>query len=279
MVRIVTDSTAYLPSELVAHYGIRVVPLNVNFADGTFRDGVDLTDQEFFQKLATADVLPTTSQPSAGDFLEVFKEASAQGDGVLVVTISGGLSGTYESALAAKDMLPGANVKVIDSQSTSMGLGFLVVAAAQAAEQGKGLDEVARLVEELVRKVQVYFVVDTLKYLQKGGRIGGAAALVGSLLNIKPILFLDDGKVEVFEKVRTKTKALERISEVLAEKTNGSHELHVAVIHAQAEAEARALSERIAARFHPSELHLTSVSPVIGTHTGPGVVGLAFYAA
>jgi DegV family protein with EDD domain len=196
---------------------------------------------------------------------------------IVSIHLSGALSGTYNSAVVARDMLPDVPIEVVDSRSTSMGQGFLVLAAARAAEEGKSREEIAALTRDLVPRLNVIFVLDTLKYLQKGGRIGGAQALMGSMLAIKPLLHLYEGRVEPLEKVRSKGKAVERLVEIMAERLQGQP-AHVAILHSANLQEAEALRAEIAARFPCRDLLLTGVSPVIGTHTGPGCLGLAFYA-
>jgi DegV family protein with EDD domain len=277
-VAIITDSTAYLPAELITRYGLHVVPLYVTFGAEVLRDGVDLTDEQFYQKLAAAQELPTTSQPSVGDFLQAYRAAGQEADALLVVTISSALSGTYNSAVtAARETSSDVPIRVIDSRSTSLGLGMIVLAAARAVEAGAKLDEAARLAEGIIPRLHVIFVVDTLKYLQKGGRIGGATALVGSLLQVKPVLFLNDGRVDVLEKPRTRERARQRLIEIIQERVRPDQPVHAAVAHAAAPAEAEALKAQVTSRFRCVEFFTSGVSPAIGTHAGPGTVGLGFY--
>lgn len=256
---IVTDSSAYLPAELVTRYGIHVVPLNVHFNGTLFKDGVNITEEEFFRKLAAAPELPSTSQPSAGEFAEFFRQAGQGADGLVAIVLSSALSGTYSSAVAAVDLLPDMRIAVVDSRTTSMGMGFLVLAAARAAEEGKSMEEVVALVEGLVNRVNVVFMPDTLKYLAKGGRIGNAAALMGSVLAIKPLLEISGGKVEPLEKVRTRSKAIARLVGVLQERCDG-RPAHVAIIHSLAGEEAEEIRQQIARDFpQVSELYTTGV--------------------
>jgi len=276
-IAIVTDSSAYLPADLVERYGIHVMPLKVAFGQTVYRDCVDITEEEFYHKLAQAQELPITSQPSAGEFLAFYQEVARQAQGIVSIHLSGALSGTYNSAMAARDMLPDVPIEVVDSRSTSMGQGFLVLAAARAAAEDKSLAEIAALTRDLVPRLNVIFVLDTLKYLQRGGRIGGAQALMGSMLAIKPLLYLHEGRVEPLEKVRSKGKAVQRLVEIMAERLQG-RPAHIAILHSAIPQEAEALRAEIAARFPCRELLLCGVSPVIGTHTGPGCLGLAFYA-
>lgn len=274
MIKIVTDSSAYLPAELIQQYDIRVVPLKVLFDDKIYREGIDLDNQEFYRLLAKAETLPTTSQPSAGEFFDLYSELSRDGHEIISIHIGSKLSGTISSAQSAKEMLPEARIYIIDSASTAMGLGLMVLRAARAAAEGQTAAEIVATVEKMIPAMNVVFVVDTLEYLQKGGRIGGAAALVGTLLKVKPILCLKDGRVEPLDKVRTKRKALARLLEVVEERVGPGTPVQVAILHAQVPDEARELEQEVRARFNCTECYFTEVGPVIGTHAGPGVVGL-----
>jgi len=275
-IAVVTDSTAYLPPQLVAQYGIHVIPLQLVWGGETLLDGVTTDPQTFYERLSHSGDLPTTSQPSAGDFADLFAEVASGADGIVGVFISTGLSGTVTSAWGARESLPDLPIEVVDSRFTSMGQGFVTLGAARAAAKGEGLAEVASAARELVPRVNVLFVVDTLEYLHRGGRIGGASRVLGSALRIKPLLHLTEGRIDVLERVRTKRKAVERMLEVMKERV-GDAAVHVSVIHADAAEEATRLQERIRERFPCIELHLAELSPVIGAHVGPGTVGVAFY--
>lgn len=276
-VRVVTDSTSSIPRELAEKYHIEVVPLRVLFGNEAFAEDIDISKDEFYARLKQAKELPRTSQPSAGEFAAVYERLGREADGIISIHISSKLSGTFASAEAARAMLPGLKLNVIDSGVVSMALGLLVLRAAEAAAEGRSLDEVTALVETLRPRMRVSFVVDTLEFLQKGGRIGGAAALVGSLLHVKPILTLRDGRVEPLERVRTKRRAVERLIHLLKEETKAGGRLHIAVLHGQAPKEAEALVQRLCETFGLDEIHIGEVGPVIATHTGPGVVGVAYY--
>ena len=276
-VKIVTDSTAYLPPELITRYAIGIVPLNVLFGPEAYAEGVDISNHEFYRKLAQVSTLPTTSQPSIGDFVRVYGEAARDAVPILSIHISGKLSATVSSALTAKDELPQAQIEVVDSLSTSMGLGLIVLAAARAADDRQPLSQIRASIEKLIKSMNVFFVVDTLEYLHKGGRIGGAAALLGTALRIKPILCVKDGQIDALARVRTKRKAVARMLELVEERVQRGAAVHVAVLHAQAAEEALALQEEVRARFNCAEMHLSELGPVIGTHVGPKAVGLAFY--
>lgn len=283
---VVTDSSAYLPDKMVKQYGLHVVPLYVHFGEQTFRDRVDLTSAAFYEKLRDADSLPTTSQPSVGDFVELYRRLSQEAEGIVSVHISSDISGTVDSALTARQTLiaeattagekPPA-IHVIDSRCTSMGLGLLTTAAARAAAEGQSAEEVARMVEGLIPRVMVVFVVDTLEYLHKGGRIGGAAALVGSVLQVKPVLYFNEGRIDVLEKVRTTRKAKRRLLEIMEERMGTGTTVHAAITHADAPDEAEKLRQQVAERFNCVEMFVCELSPAIATHVGPGTVGLAFY--
>jgi len=278
MLRIVTDSSAGLPGELVETHNIEVVPLNVHFGRTSYQEGVDIYNAQFYQMLRQAEQLPTTSQPSAGQFHEVYSRLVADGDSVISIHISSKLSGTYQSAMAAKNMLPEADITVVDTLSVSMGHGLVVLAAAEAVQQGKSRDEVIALAERVISGMQVLIVVDTLEYLQKGGRIGGVAAFLGTLLSLKPLLEIRDGVVEPLERVRTRRKAVRRALEVLAERFEGQGSLRLMVLHAECPEEAEQLAQRMREMLPCASLHLAELSPVVGTHGGPGALGLGGFA-
>lgn len=278
MLRIVTDSSAGLPRDLLEAYGIEVVPLNVQFGRTSYQEGVDIDNTQFYQMLSQAEQLPTTSQPSAGQFHEVYSRLVAGGDSVISIHISSKLSGTCQSAMAAKGMLPEADITVVDTLSVSMGHGLVVLAAAEAVQKGKGQDEVVALVEQVINGMQILFIVDTLEYLQKGGRIGGAAAFLGTLLSLKPLLEIRDGGVEPLERVRTRRKAVRRALEVLAERFDGQGPLRLLVLHAECPEDAEQLAKRMREMLPCGSLHLAELSPVIGTHGGPGTLGLGGFA-
>jgi DegV family protein with EDD domain len=278
MIKIVTDSTAYLPEAIVRQHDIRVVPLYVHFGEEAFREGVELSDEEFYARLKEAPALPTTSQPSAGEFHQIFEELAEAGHEIVTLTISSKLSGTWNSAMAAKDMLPEAGISVVDSFSTAVGLHLMINAAIEAAAAGATRQEVVERIEEIKKTSQLWFVVDTLEYLAKGGRIGNARAFMGTLLKVKPILTLQDGAIEPCEQVRSKPKALARMIEI-AEEYVGSKgpQAKVAVLNALVPAEAEALGQELVKRMGCAPPLVGDLGPVIGTHTGPGVVGIALH--
>jgi DegV family protein with EDD domain len=279
-VAIVTDSTAYLPDDLLKQYSITVTPQILIWGDETFQDGVDIQPNEFYRKLENAKTMPTTSQVAIVTMKAAFENLLASGFDVLGIFISAKLSGTMQSAYQAKEMLPkaGSKIVVLDSNSTSMAMGFHVLTVARAAQAGASLVECQKLAEEARKYTGVFFVVDTLEFLRRGGRIGGAQAMLGSALNLKPLLELRDGRIESIEKVRTKGKAVNRMIELIIERTAGRNPVRLATLHANAEAEAKSALATAAAQLNPVEQILASVSPVIGSHAGPGTVGLAYMA-
>lgn len=279
-IAIVTDSTAYLPEDLRKKYNITVAPQVLIWGEETYNDGVDITPEEFYTRLKTAKVMPSTSQVSPATLQTLFKPLIERGNEVLGIFISAKLSGTIQSALQAKDALEAAGEKVhiVDSNTTAMAMGFVVLAVARAAAEGAKLAEVKALAERAIGYTGVYFAVDTLEFLHRGGRIGGAQRFLGSALNLKPILALEDGRVEAVDRVRTKSKALERVLELVAEDVRGKSPIRLATLHANASQDARELLEKASQQFSAAESIFSEVSPVIGTHAGPGTVGLAFMA-
>lgn len=275
---IVTDSTAYLPAELTKKYNITVAPQVLIWGEETFRDGVDIQPDEFYSRLKTAKVMPSTSQVSPATMQAIFQGLVDQGMDVLGIFISSKLSGTLQSAIQAKSMMEAAGEKVtlVDSQATAMALGFQALAAARAMDAGASLQECAAFTEKAHERTGVFFAVDTLEFLHRGGRIGGAQRFIGSALNLKPILALKEGKVEGVDRIRTKSKAHDRILELVSEQAKGKPNIRLATLHANAADDAKKLLERAAAELSPVETVFTELSPVVGTHAGPGTVGLAF---
>jgi DegV family protein with EDD domain len=278
MIKIVTDSTAYLPEETVRKHNIRVVPLYVHFGEEAFKEGVELSDEEFYARLSKAPTLPKTSQPSAGEFLEVFQGLVDDGHEIITLTISSKLSGTWNSAMAAKEMLPDAGVSVIDTLSVSVGLQMMVEAAIKSIAAGATRQDVAEQIEQIKEKMHIFFVVDTLEYLAKGGRIGNAKAFLGTVLKVKPILTVQDGAIEPMEQVRSKRKALARMLDLVEECLGeDAPRAHLAITNSLVPQEALAISRELTDRLGCTEATRSDLGPVIGTHTGPGTIGVAAY--
>ncbi len=278
-VAIVTDSTAYLPAELTRSLNIFSVPLQLIWGEETYRDGVDITPEQFYTRLPDAKVLPTTSQPSPAAFRAIYEQLLEEGYDVLSVHISSKLSGTMDSAIQARQTFPGARIELVDSLSTSIVMGFAILEAARAAQQGASLGECRVIVEKSLQNSKIFFLVSTLEYLRRGGRIGGAQAFVGTVLNLKPILELRDGRIEAVERVRTLAKAQDRLLEIFHQQIGDRRPVRIGVVHANAPAEADQMVKRASALFSVNDVRetvVTPVSPVIGTHTGPGCIGLAF---
>jgi len=276
VVRIVTDSTADLTQEQQQAAGITVVPLNVHFGDQVFRDHVDLTTDEFFRRLKASPQLPRTSQPAVGVFEEVYRTLRQNGDEIVSVHLSSKVSGTYNSGLMAAKSVDEKAIDVVDSLSTSMALGFMALEGAKLARAGKDRATVTERLRGLVPKARVICVVDTLTYLERGGRIGHARALLGSLLNVKPILQLKEGEVVPLGRARGRPQALSRLVELLE---RDGHVSQLAIMHGAAPADAEQLRKRVAASYPGLDILLTEIGAVLGTHTGPGVIGFTYLVA
>jgi len=275
-VAIVTDSTAYIPQEMLKRYPITVLPQVLIWGEETFRDGVDIQPVEFYTRLAKATVMPSTSQVSPVEFEKAFRALNAQGYDVLAITISNLLSGTMASAIQAKAALDGQPVELVDSNTTAMAMGFQVLAAAKAAVRGAGLVECKSIAEASQPRTGVIITVETLEFLHRGGRIGGAQKFLATALNIKPIIEVTGGKLEGIEKVRTRRKALARLVELVGERTGGKKPLQIAVLHANSQEDAESTLELAKSTYQVVEGSVTDVSPVIGTHVGPGTVGICW---
>ena len=276
-IAVVTDSTADIPAGLRAQLGIHSVPLVLNLKDRSWRDGVDITAGAFYDLLRTSEALPTTSQPSIAAFQEVFEVLLASADGIVAVLVSRGISGTLDSALAAAANLPAARIAVIDSGGTSMQLGWPVLAAARAAAAGADFETVAAVARRTVARAHLYFAVGTLDYLYRGGRIGRASHLVGTALNIKPILQFSGGVVQPVTRVRSMRRAMDAMLELVQAGITVGSQAHIAVFHIHAADEAGRMMQRIEQLIRPAELFQTECSPVLGAHAGPGTIGVAYY--
>lgn len=276
----VTDSTGYIPPEYSADLNITILPQVLIWGDQTYRDGVDIQPDEFYARLRTAKVMPSTSQVSPGTMQDAFQKLIEQEFEVVGVFVSAKLSGTMQSAIQGREALgaAGEKVRLVDSDSVAMAMGFHVLAAARAARDGASLPDCVAIAEKARSHTGVYFAVDTLEFLHRGGRIGGATRFIGTTLNLKPVLQLRNGRVEPIERIRTKGRALERIVELVEEQTRGKTPVRLATLHANALKDAQTVLEDATRRVGAVESILTEVSPVVGTHAGPGTVGLAYMA-
>ena len=273
---VVTDSTSDLPFPFRKDDGIKIVPLNVHIHDKTFKDGVDLTNQEYYKRLRNESISPLTSQPSAGDFAEIF-DSCADGDEIVAVLISSHLSGTVQSALLARETVlqkRDLKIEIIDSLSAAIGLGLQVIKCAEMIQADKTITEIKAELLRIQDKSRIFFVVDDLEYLYRGGRISNISKQIGNLLQLKPILTLVEGRIEVFDKVRTKQKALRQILKQAKEDVMQIERL--AIIHIDNEEEASIMAREVK-EFYSGPLLITEPGPVIGTHAGPGTIGLAYY--
>jgi DegV family protein with EDD domain len=276
-IAIVTDSTCDLPPDFIAEYGIHVIPQILLMGERQWRDGVDIDPPSFYELLRTSPDFPASSQPSAVDFVEAFSQVKDTSDGVVAILVSNELSGTVNSALTATASLADFPIEIVDSRSVSLPLGFQVMAAARAADSGGDLETVAAAARDLIDKTGVYFVVDTLEYLHRGGRIGGAARLVGSALNLKPVLEIKDGAVSPLTRVRTRRKALNTVLEIMAERLAGAQRVHLGVLHIAAAKDAARFGDQLQEAFNPVQVIHAECGPVIGCHAGPGTIGVAYW--
>lgn len=277
-VAIITDSTAYLPRDWIEKYGVKVAPSVVIWDGEELRDWYDITAQEFFERLSKSSTMPTTSQPTPADFKELYEDLLAEGKDILGVHISHKLSGTFSSAEQARALFPDAKIENVDTLSASMGEGWPLLMAVRAAREGKSLAECRAIVEEACNHTGILLTVETLEFLHRGGRIGGAQRLLGTALNFKPILEVIEGRIEPAERVRTRKKSLARLAELAIERIGDAKPIYMAAIHANAPEDAEYVLEQVAERIPLKARLVTDVSPTVGTHTGPGTVGLAYMA-
>jgi len=278
-VAVVTDSTAYIPGYLLKNLDITIIPLHLIWGDENLLDGVDITPKEFYARLRTTKIMPSTSQPTPHAFLTVYQQLLDDGYDVLSVHISSKLSGTVSSAIQAKEMIGESNIMILDSQVTSMALGFPVLKAARAAADGATLNDCFDIAQKACLSSGALFTVDTLEFLHRGGRIGSTAAFLGTALNLKPLLGLIDGKIEAVEKIRTRNKAIDKMVDTFIKQQAGYTSVSIAVVHADCPADAMRVLEickNHATSLPINEAVITEVSPVIGTHAGPGTVGITY---
>ncbi|CAH0344860.1 Protein DegV [Bacillus sp. CECT 9360] len=274
---VVTDSTAYIPKEVRDKYHIHMIPLNVIIGQEAYREEIDLSADDFYEEIKRADKLPTTSQPSVGQFVELFEELSKKYDAVISVHLSSGISGTYQGAITAGEMVDGLEVRAFDSEISCMVQGFYAIEAAQMALDGKEPSEIIARLDEIQKSVRAYFMVDDLTNLQRGGRLSSAQALIGSLLQVKPLLHFQDKVIVPFEKIRTRKKAMKRIVDLLTEATSEGGQYKAVIIHAKREQEAKQWQAEIEAELPNIEFDIGYFGPVIGTHLGEGAMGLGWY--
>ncbi|MBI9044094.1 MAG: DegV family protein [Anaerolineaceae bacterium] len=278
-IALLTDSTNDLPQEYLDQYNIHVIPLSINWGAESYKEGIEITKAEFYQRLRKDHSMPKTSQPAPGDFLKFYKQfKDEQFDEALVITISSGMSGTYQSALQASEEsdLP---VTVIDSRSNTMGLGWQVLAAARELTSGTDVQEIPEKLEQIREKLRLYVQLNTLEYLHKGGRIGSATRFIGELVQLKPLVLVNNhsGLVEGSKRSRTWKRALDTVYKTFIEGLDITKPMKVAVLHADDEESALKVAERIKNEINVDEFVFTMTSPILGTHTGPGTVAIAGY--
>jgi DegV family protein with EDD domain len=279
-IAIITDTDSSLPADVAARYGIRQVPIAVLFGQETFKTGVDIDDAQVFARVDREGKLPTTSAPAPGDFVEAYQAAfDAGASAVICFCVSGEVSGTYNAALNARDMLPDRDITVVDSRSLSMGQGFVVLAAAEAAQEGVSKDEIVARALAVGERTYLYAALSTLKYLAMSGRVGHLAAGMATLLNVKPILTLRDGKLDLLERVRTRKKAWARTIDLTVEALAGRPVERMAIIHVSVPEEARQFEEQLRASVQcPEEVLMCGLTPGLSVHSGAGLVGVVVVA-
>ncbi|MFC3041293.1 DegV family protein [Virgibacillus xinjiangensis] len=276
-VAVMTDSTAYIPKSIRAHHDIHMIPLSVIFDDQTYEEEVDLTTREFYEKMRETTELPKTSQPSIGLITAKLEELAETYDALISVHLSSGISGTYQAVASAGEMVEGIEVYPYDSEISCMPQGFYALEAAELAKEGRDPEEIIRRLDQMKQSMHAYLMVDDLTNLQRGGRLTGAQALVGSLLKVKPVLHFVDKQIVPYEKIRTRKKAINRIVGLLEEEADKGKDLHAVFIHANDEEAAVELRDRFLEKHPTCEATISYFGPVIGTHLGEGAIGVGWY--
>lgn len=276
-IAIVTDSSAYLPTDAHSGLNIHVIPVWLIWDDENYRDGVDIKPKTFYARLKTSKTLPSSSQPSIMEFKQLFEELSKKAEAIVAVLVSSKLSGTVASAQSAANELPHLSIEIVDSLAGSMCLGFTVLAAARAAAAGDSLEQVVAAAEQMKEKVQLIFIVDTLEFLHRSGRMSGGRRLLGTALQIKPILHFEEGLIAPLSKARTKRKALDKLIELAESQLAGKQMKEAAIVEIDCLDDCEKLENMVRNRFAPAAIYRTGVSPVVGTIVGPGSIGLAYH--
>ncbi|MEW6716843.1 MAG: DegV family protein [Chloroflexota bacterium] len=279
MIKIVTDSTCNLTEETLKQYDIRVAPIAIQFGDNTYEEEININRDLFYQKIEEMGILPTTSQPTPAWFARFYRELSEQGHSILVITITSKHSGTYDSAVLGKSMVPGADVEIFDSLSISLGTGWMVLEAARMIEKGHNRESVLRRLKEIRDRIYLYLTPATLKYLQMSGRVGRLQFAIGSLVNLKPVIAVENGVLEAIENVRTRGKAVKRLVDLMEEKVGTTDAVNVGVIHARVPEEGQDLLEQVQSRLDCKETLVADLVSSLAVHGGPGVLGLVAYRA
>jgi DegV family protein with EDD domain len=272
---VVTDSTAYIPKELREQYNIHMIPLSVIFGNESYREEIDISAEQFYEEVKRRE-LPTTSQPPVGEFVELFENLAKEYDAVISIHLSSGISGTYQGSVTAGNMVDHIKVYPFDSEISCMVQGMYALEAAKMAQQGKDPQDIIARLNEMKQSTRAYFMVDDLSHLQRGGRLSGAQAFIGSLLQVKPLLHFVDKVIVPFEKIRTRKRAMKRIVELLAEDAKSGEAYQAAIIHANREEEAKKWKAELEVQFPNVEFMISYFGPVIGTHLGEGAMGLGW---
>jgi DegV family protein with EDD domain len=277
MVKIVTDIEANLAPELMERFDIKTMPLWIHFGEKSYQEGISITRQDFYKRLTSSSDFPKTSQASVGQFVELYRPIVEAGHEIVSIHLSSGLSGTYQSAVGAVEQMEEGKISVVDSRQASLAQSLLVWRAAEWAEAGIGREEIITRLKPMIKHTRLFFVVDTLEYLRRGGRIGGASALLGTLLQVKPILTLKDGLVDTYDKARTRKRALARLKEIALKVAEGNTGVDLAVLHAECPEVAESLAEKLEPTLEPKRRIIDLIGPGIGAHIGPGAIGVSIY--
>ncbi|WP_214480752.1 DegV family protein [Bacillus sp. SM2101] len=274
---ILTDSTAYIPLEIRNKLHIEMIPLMVNFENESYKEEIEISADDFYDKVRGNGELPTTSQPSIGLFVEKFKQLANDFDAVICIHLSSGISGTYAGAVSAGEMVENINVYPFDSETSCMLQGFYVIEAAEMAKEGKTPEEIILRLQEMKKSVQAYFMVDDLSHLQRGGRLNSAQALIGSLLQVKPVLHFVNKVIVPYEKIRTRKKALQKMIDMFGEEASNQLPMRAVIIHANREQQAEQIKSELEKQYPHVEFTLSYFGAVIGTHLGEGAIGMGWY--
>ncbi|TMW72368.1 DegV family protein [Alteribacter natronophilus] len=275
-IAVLTDSTSYIPKQLREEHDIAMIPLNVVFGDEEYKEELDITTEQFYEEMKTKETLPKTSQPSVGLFEETYSKLAEEHDEIIVVTLSSGISGTYQTAVSAANMMEGIEIHVFDSEISCMPQGFFALTAARMIREGKTSKEIMDYLYKMKDNMRAYFMADDLSHLHRGGRLNGAQLFVGSLLQIKPVLHFENKVIVPFEKVRTAKKALARIEGLLDEDARHGEALDIVVIHANRPEKAEEIADDLKMKYPSANVYISYFGPVIGTHLGEGSLGIGW---
>lgn len=274
---VLTDSTAYIPKEIREKLDIYMIPLSINFKTESYQEEIEITAEQFYEEIRVKQELPTTSQPSVGMFTQLFETLAKDYDAVIAIHLSSGISGTYSGAVSAGDMVENIKVYAFDTEISCMVQGFYALEASEMVQKGKSPEEILARLEEIKKTARAYFMVDDLTNLQRGGRLNGAQALIGSLLQVKPILYFEDKKIVPFEKIRTRKKALNRVFDLFHEDAEKGVPIRAVIIHANRPEEAVKTKQELEEKYPNVECFISYFGPVVGTHLGEGAIGLGWY--